>query len=313
MARTPIDLTLPDLTDRRAVVTGGSDGIGLVIARRLAAAGAEVVLPVRSRAKGEAALASIRGRHPSARVVLHDLDLSSLASVEAFAATMRAEGAPVHLLVNNAGVMTPPQRRTTEDGYELQLGTNHLGHVALTAHLMPLLVQGGGRVTSQTSVAARSGSAPLDDPGAERGYDAAAAYRQSKIAQGLFGLELDRRSRAGGWGITSTLAHPGIAPTSLLAARPELGRSGDTVSVRLIRRLSSLGLLAGTPETAALPALLAATTPDPGPDAFFGPQGLGSTRGRPGPQALWKPLRSTEDAARVWAVSERLTGLTVAA
>ncbi|WP_255353806.1 SDR family oxidoreductase, partial [Aeromicrobium sp. Leaf272] len=216
-------MAVPDLTGRRAVITGASDGIGLVIARTLAAAGADVVLPVRNRTKGEAAVRTIRGRHPGARLTLHDLDLSSLASVEAFAATMRAEGEPIHLLVNNAGVMTPPERQTTQDGFELQLGTNHLAHVALTAHLLPLLVDGGARVTSQVSVAARSGVINWDDPGFERAYDGMRAYRQSKIALGLFGLELDRRSRVEGWGITSNLSHPGVAPTSLLAARPEVG------------------------------------------------------------------------------------------
>lgn len=307
MAPRTYDIDVPDLTGRRAVITGGSDGIGLVIARTLASAGADVVLPVRNRVKGDAAVRTIRDRHPQARLTLHDLDLSSLASVEAFATTMRAEGDPIHLLVNNAGVMTPPERQTTQDGFELQLGTNHLAHVALTAHLLPLLVAGGARVTSQVSVAARSGTINWDDPGSERAYDGMRAYRQSKIALGLFGLELDRRSRAQGWGITSNLSHPGVAPTSLLAARPEVGRSGDTLGVRVIRRLSALGVLVGTPESAALPALMAATAPDPA--TFYGPQGLGGTGGAPGPQDLWKPLGDLDDAARSWDLSERLTGV----
>ncbi|WP_300592696.1 SDR family NAD(P)-dependent oxidoreductase, partial [Microbacterium sp.] len=136
------DLPLPDLTGRRAVVTGGSDGIGLVIARSLAGAGAEVVLPVRNRTKGEAAVATIRAAHPGAQVSLRDLDLSSLASVAALGETLVAEAAPIHLLVNNAGIMRPPARQTTADGFEMQFGTNHLAHVALTAHLLPLLRAG---------------------------------------------------------------------------------------------------------------------------------------------------------------------------
>ncbi len=156
--------------------------------------------------------------------------------------------------------MTPPDRQTTADGFELQLGTNHLGHFALVGHLLPLLRAGRARVTSQASVAARSGSIHWDDLDWERSYDGMAAYRQSKIACGLFGLELSRRSAAAGWGITSNLSHPGVAPTSLLAARPELGRADDTTGVKVIRWLSAHGLLVGTVESARLPALMAATT-----------------------------------------------------
>jgi NAD(P)-dependent dehydrogenase (short-subunit alcohol dehydrogenase family) len=309
MAPKTFDFAIPDLTGRRAVITGASDGIGLGIARTVAGAGADVVMPVRNPAKGQAAIATIRERHPDAKLTLRELDLSSLASIEAFGATLRTEGTPVHLLINNAGVMTPPERQTTVDGFELQLGTNHLGHFALTAQLLPLLKDGAARVTSQISVAARSGHINWDDPNFEHTYDAMRAYRQSKIAFGLFGLELDRRSKAAGWGITSNLSHPGVAPTSLLAARPEVGRSADTLGVRVIRRLSALGLFAGTPESAALPALLAATAAEPELSAFYGPQGLGSTSGPPGPQKLWSRLTSTEDAARAWTLSEELTRL----
>ena len=158
MPRTRPDITVPDLTGRRAVVTGASDGVGLGIAARLAAAGAEVVLPVRNPRKGEAALAAIADRTPGADVSLRTLDLSSLASVADLGATLREEGRPIHILINNAGVMTPPDRQSTADGFELQFGTNHLGHVALVAHLMPLLRTGQARMTSQISVAARSGT-----------------------------------------------------------------------------------------------------------------------------------------------------------
>ncbi|TNM69634.1 SDR family NAD(P)-dependent oxidoreductase [Streptomyces sp. NP160] len=307
-------VVVPDLTGRRAVVTGGSDGIGLRIATRLAAAGAEVVLPVRSRTKGEAAAATIRRSAAAARVELRDLDLGSLASVAALGEALCAEGAPVHLLVNNAGVMTPPSRQTTADGHELQLGTNHLGHAALVAHLLPLLREGRARVVSQVSVAAARGAVHWDDPDWERSYDGMAAYRSSKIAQGLFALELDRRSRAGGWGVTSVLSHPGVAPTSLLAARPEVGRSGDTPQVRLIRWLSRRGLLVGTPESAAQPALLAATTPAPPAaerEVQFGPSGPGRLGGRAAEQPLYPALRSTADAARAWDLSQRLAGVTL--
>ncbi len=147
--------TLPNLTGKRAVVTGASDGVGFGIAQRLAAAGAEVVMPVRNTTKGEAAADRIRGEVPGARLVLASVELSSLASIAALGEELRAEGKPIHLLINNAGVMTPPERQTTADGFELQFGTNHLGHMALTGELLPLLKAGQARVTSQASIAAR--------------------------------------------------------------------------------------------------------------------------------------------------------------
>jgi len=307
MPRNKLDVTIPDLTGQRAVVTGASDGIGLSIATRLAAAGAEVIMPVRNADKGARAAQQIRDQHRGSRVTTYDLDLSSLASVAAFGELLCADGSPIHLLINNAGVMHPPQRQTTADGFELQLGTNHLGHFALTSRLMPLLTAGRARVTSQTSIAARSGTINWDDINWERTYDVMAAYRQSKIAVGLFGLELARRNERQGWGITSTISHPGVAPTNLLAARPEVGRLEDTREVRMIRWLSRHGILAGTVDSAALPALAAATASSTAGSQFYGPQGLGNTSGRPGEQKLWKPLRSIEDAQRLWTYSEQAT------
>ena len=236
MPGSTIDIAVPDLTGKRALVTGASDGMGLGIAERLAAAGAEVVLPVRNPRKGEAAIARIRQGVPAAKVSLRSLDLSSLESVAALGDTLREEGHPIHILVNNAGVMTPPDRQVTADGFELQFGTNHLGHFALVARLLPLLQAGRAHVTSQISIAARRGAIHWDDLNWERRYVGQRAYSQSKIAYGLFGLERDRRSRAEGWGITSNLSHPGVAPTNLLAARPELDRSEDTTAARRARR-----------------------------------------------------------------------------
>jgi NAD(P)-dependent dehydrogenase (short-subunit alcohol dehydrogenase family) len=312
MPRTQPDITLPDLTGKLAVVTGASDGMGLVIATRLAAAGAEVVLPVRNRRKGGAAIEKIKQQHPAAAVSLRDLDLSSLDSVAALGATLNAEGRPIHLLINNAGVMTPPSRQVTADGYELQFGSNHLGHFALVAHLMPMLRAGRARVTSQLSVAANENAINWDDLNWERSYNGRHAYSQSKIAFGLFGLELDRRSRSAGWGITSNISHPGVAPTSLLAARPEVGRAKDTAGVRVIRALSRRGILLGTVESAALPALLAATAPGGVLPAaqFYGPRGLGHLGGAPAEQEVYSRLRSEDEAQRIWAISEKLTGAT---
>ncbi|WP_150254161.1 SDR family oxidoreductase [Nocardiopsis deserti] len=311
MPRRTIDITVPDLTGKRALVTGASDGMGLGMAERLAAAGAEVIMPVRNPRKGEDAIARIRRSHPDARVSLRGLDLSSLASVAALGDTLREEGLPIHILVNNAGVMTPPDRQTTADGFEVQFGTNHLGHFALVGHLLPLLRAGRARVTSQVSIAARRGAVNWEDLNWERSYDGMRAYSQSKIAFGLFGLELERRSRAGGWGVTSNLSHPGVAPTSLLAARPELGRDRDTLGVRLIRALSARGVLAGTVETAKLPALMAATDPAARPGVLYGPSGPGNLGGPPAEQRLYSPLRSADEAERVWRVSEQLTGTAI--
>ncbi|HSK60452.1 MAG TPA: SDR family oxidoreductase [Actinomycetospora sp.] len=229
MSGTP-DITVPDLTGRRAVVTGASDGIGLGIARRLAAAGAEVVLPVRNPHKGQAAITAIREQTPRASVSLRELDLSSLASVAALGATLRDEGRPIHILINTAGVMTPPERQSTADGFELQFGTNHLGHVALVAHLLPLLRAGRARVTSQLSVAARSGRIDWDDLQRRNSYAGMTAYSQSKIAFGLFALELDRRSnaRAGASPATSpTRGSPRPACSPPAPNSDATGRPGD--------------------------------------------------------------------------------------
>ncbi|MCE0764257.1 SDR family oxidoreductase [Pseudonocardia kujensis] len=312
MPRRRPDIAVPDLSGRRVVLTGGSDGVGLGLAVRLAAAGAELILPVRNPRKGEAALARIRAQAPGAHVSLRELDLSSLGSVAALGETLRGEDRPIHVLINNAGVMTPPDRQTTADGFELQFGTNHLGHFALVAHLLPLLRAGRGRVTSQVSVAAARGAIHWPDLNWERAYDGRRAYGQSKIALGLFGLELDRRSRALGWGITSNLAHPGVAPTNLLGARPEIGRAGETAGRRFIGALSARGILLGTADSAGLPALHAATSPGAERGRLYGPSGPGHLGGPPAQQKLYTPLRDTDAATRLWEISEELAKVTVA-
>ncbi|WP_116953145.1 SDR family oxidoreductase [Jiangella endophytica] len=307
MART-IDIEIPDQTGRIAVITGASDGIGLVIATRLARAGAEVIMPVRNTAKGEKAAERVRGLVPGAKIATRALDLSSLDSVAALADQLVGEGRPIDLLVNNAGVMTPPSRQLTEDGFELQFGTNHLGHFALTLGLLPLLRQGRARVTHQTSIAARSGAINWGDLNWERTYDVRKAYSQSKIAVALFALELDQRSAVAGWGITSNLSHPGVSPTNLLAAQPGMGRQRDTGSVRLIRLLSRVGVT-GTVDSAALPALLAATGADSRGSEFYGPSGRSNLGGAPARRDLWTPMRNPDDARRLWDVSEGLVGV----
>jgi NAD(P)-dependent dehydrogenase (short-subunit alcohol dehydrogenase family) len=303
-----IDIAVPDLTGKLAVVTGASDGIGQVIARRLAEAGAELILPVRNLAKGDAAADRVRAHVPGAQIVTRSLDLSSLESVAALTDQLITAGRPVDMLVNNAGVMTPPNRQTTKDGFELQFGTNHLGHFALTLALLPLLREAGGRVIHQTSVAARRGAINWNDLNWETGYDGMKAYSQSKIAVGLFAQELDARSRAAGWGITSNLSHPGISPTNLLAAQPGLGRQHDTGGVRMIRLLSRLGI-AGTPDTAALPAVMAATVASSDKSLFFGPKR--QIGGPPVELSPWSTM-NPHDARRVWDTSEQLIGVRLA-
>jgi NAD(P)-dependent dehydrogenase (short-subunit alcohol dehydrogenase family) len=283
MARTT-DIHLPNLTGTLAVVTGASDGIGLVIATRLAQSGAEVIMPVRTPAKGDKAAEQVRGAAPDATVSTRALDLSSLDSVAALADGLRAEGRAINFLINNAGVMQPPSRQVTRENFELQFGTNHLGHFALTLSLLPLLREGSARVTHQTSVAARSGAINWDDLNWETSYDAMKAYTQSKIAVGLFARELDARSRA--------------AAT--------LGRQKDTTGRRMVSVLSRLGI-AGTVSSAAQPALVAATGAQSRGDQFFGPVRV--IGGRPTVTEMWAPMRDRGDARRMWDESEHLTGV----
>lgn len=305
-----IDIPVPDQSGRIAVVTGASDGIGFHIAARLARAGAEIVMPVRNPVKGAAAAHRIHQEVPGARVDVRALDLSSLESVADLAVGLVREGRPIDVLVNNAGIMTPPRRQMTREGFELQLATNHLGHFALTVRLLPLLRAAGATVTTQVSVAARRGEVAWDDISWEGGYDPMAAYSSSKIAMGLFAMELHRRSEAEGWGVRSTLSHPGVTPTNLLAAHPEMGRPRATPQIRLIRLLSRLGV-AGTPEVAALSAVHAATSPGARSGTMYGPSRFGHISGPPAEQRVFRPLQSPEDGHRIWTLSERLAGVSV--
>lgn len=240
-----------------------------------------MLLPVRNPRKGRAAVDRISQAAPGAEVSLHALDLSSLASVAALGDTLREEGRPIHILINNAGVMTPPDRQTTTDGFELQFGTNHLGHFALVAHLLPLLRAGQARVTSQISVAANRGDINWQDLNWERSYDGMKAYSQSKIAFGLFGLELDRLSRTHGWGITSNLSHPGIAPTNLLAARPEVGRDTETGAGSSSVPCPAGASSSGPPRPRRSPPCTPRRPPKPGRAASTGRAGSGNSEARP--------------------------------
>ena len=303
------DITVPDLTRKLAVVTGASDGVGFEIAARLARSGAEIVMPVRNLAKGDAAAARIRERTPDAVIQVRSMDLASLHSVAAFADELLAAGRPIDILINNAGLMTPPTRQTTTDGFELQFGTNHLGHFALVTRVLPLLAAGGAHVTSQVSVAANQGAINWDDLAWERSYDSMKAYSSSKISLGLFAMELQRRSEAEGWGIQSNLSHPGVTPTNLLSAQPGMGRPRDTTAVRIIRAMSRRGILVGTPQSAALSAVFAATSSDAKGGRLYGPKGFQHLSGPPAEQPMYSRLLDADAGRRVWSEAERLTGI----
>lgn len=299
MARwTPDDI--PPQHGRTAIVTG-TGGLGFEDAVALARAGASVVLAGRNAAKGAEALNRIRTMLPSADVRFEDLDLASLASVTAFAARITQRHESVDMLINNAGVMVPPRRKVTADGFELQLGTNHLGHFALTAHLLPIL-RAGARVVSLSSVAARAGAIDFDDLNSTCSYAAMKAYSQSKLACLMFALELQRRSDAAGLGIVSIASHPGVARTDLLHNGP-----GRRSAHGLARTL--LPFLFQPADRGALPTLYAATALDGAGGAYYGPDGIAEVRGYPTlaripPQALDKDV-----AAHLWQVSEELTGV----
>jgi NAD(P)-dependent dehydrogenase (short-subunit alcohol dehydrogenase family) len=303
---------VPDLSGKLAVVTGSNSGLGFGLARRLSTAGADVVMAVRNRAKGEAAIDQIRATVPDAKLTIKPLDLSSLASVAALGEQLNAEGRPIDILINNAGVMTPPKRDTTADGFELQFGSNHLGHFALTAHLLPLLrAAEGARVVSLSSLAARRGRIHFDDPQFERSYKPMQAYGQSKLAVLMFARELDRRSNEAGWGIVSTAAHPGLTKTNLQIAGPSHGRTTPAVMERLYTlswRLTPF--LWQEIDEGILPALYAATSPQADGGGFYGPHGIYEASGG-GVKPAKVPARARDDAdsRRLWEISEQLTGV----
>lgn len=293
---------IPSQQGRTAVVTG-TGGLGFHDALELARAGARVVIAGRNPQKGAAAVEGIRRNVAKADVRFEPMDLASLESIEAFAARLRASQGSLDLLINNAAVMAPPRRKLTANGFELQLGTNHLGHVALTAHLLPLLRKGSRpRVVSLSSVAARSGALHFDDLQFERGYKPMLAYGQSKLACLMFAFELQRQSDANGWGLQSIAAHPGIARTDLLP-----NGAGPASPEAIIRRF--LWFLFQPAAQGALPTLFTATSPEARGAHYYGPDRLGETRGHPVAARIPPQALAQKDAARLWAESTRLTGV----
>jgi NAD(P)-dependent dehydrogenase (short-subunit alcohol dehydrogenase family) len=295
---------IPPQTGRHAVVTGAG-GLGYETALALAAAGASVVLASRSPTKGAESVSRIRGAHLDARIVFEQLDLARLASIADFAARMVAADRPIDLLVNNAGVMMPPRRQTTSDGFELQFGTNHLGHFALTHRLAGLLRRGSApRVVTVSSGAHHMGRIDFDDlQWTQRRYQPMAAYGQSKLANLLFTQELQRRSDAGGWGLISAAAHPGYARTELIANGPGVDGAMARVGRVLLEPLMSQSAAAG-----ALPQLYAATSPDAVGGGYYGPAGFMEMTGPPKPARVSARAADAAVAKRLWDVSEQLTG-----
>lgn len=287
-----------------AVITGSTGGIGYETARALSVAGAEVILAARNAAKGEETIRKIIQEVPNARVRFEQIDLACLDSVRKFAQRLITENHPPDLLINNAAVMNPPSRLETADGFELQFGTNYLGHFALTGLLLPLLRQAGTpRVVTLSSVAARSGVIDFDDLQAERGYKPMKAYSQTKLACLMFSLELQRRSEASGWGIESMAAHPGISRTDLIH-----NGAGAKSAAGLAR--SILWFLFQPAAQGALPTLFAATSPHAKGGGYYGPAGFAEIRGAPTSAAIPKLALDPEAASRLWEMSEPLAGVT---
>ncbi|TDC71291.1 SDR family NAD(P)-dependent oxidoreductase [Actinomadura sp. GC306] len=292
---------IPDQRGRRVIVTGANSGIGYHTALQLARHGASVVLACRSAERGQTAFDRIRAAAPDADVTLASLDLADLASVRAFAE--RYGDAPLDILVNNAGVMAIPHR-TTADGFEMQFGTNHLGHFALTGLLLPALRSAEApRVVSVTSGFAWSGRLDFDDLQGERRYRKWNAYAQSKLANLVFARELDRRVPE----VTSVAAHPGYAATNLQQTGPRMQGS------KLMEKATGLGnaVVAQSAAAGALPSLYAATAPDVHGGACYGPRIL-QFRGAPIEVVTPPRANRPEQAARLWDVSETLTGVAYA-
>jgi NAD(P)-dependent dehydrogenase (short-subunit alcohol dehydrogenase family) len=299
MSRTWTADAIPDQQGRVAIVTGANSGLGRITALELARHGARVVVACRSVEKGDAVAEQILAETGAQKPSVQELDLGSLDSVRRFAAAF--SGQRVDLLVNNAGVMMTPQR-TTSDGFELQLGTNHLGHFALTGLLLDALQRSdAARIVTLSSNEHKGGRIDFDDLQQERDYSPRGSYQRSKLANAVFAVELDRRLRAARSPVVSVFAHPGYAATNLQ-------RSGPTGPVKAVLAITNR-VVAQRPERGALPTLYAATAPGVAGGDYYGPNGLGEMRGFP------KKVRASDDAydpevgARLWQVSEELTGV----
>ena len=283
------------------IVTGGSSGIGLEAAKVLALKGAAVILAVRNVAKAQKVIEKFRSENPDAAMNVMHLDLADLKSTRDFADKYRSNHKHLHILINNAGVMIPPYRKT-KDGFESQFGTNHLGHFALTGHLLPLLLATPhSRVVSTSSIAARKGVIHFDNLDGSRGYNPMKFYRQSKLANLLFAVELQHRLEVAGRSTISVACHPGISVSNLLS------RGSGKEPNRLLKKM--MRIVAQPAHKGALPTLYAATNPDLKGGEYIGPDGPGNRKGNPVQTTEASHLFDKVIAAKLWKLSEDLTGV----
>jgi NAD(P)-dependent dehydrogenase (short-subunit alcohol dehydrogenase family) len=295
---------IPPLQGRVAIVTGATGGLGEKAAQELARAGAETILAGRNAIKGQAAVAAIRDKFPAAQVGFEAVDLADLASVAEFAQRYSSTHQSLDILINNAGVMALPHRQTTVDGFEMQFGTNFLGHFALTARLLPQLrAAAAPRIVNLSSIAHRTGTIDFGDLQGDRFYLPWKAYSQSKLAMLMFALELQRRSDATGWKLISLAAHPGWARTDLFTNGP--GTGGFIGFGAML----AAPIFSQSAEHGALPILFAATSPGVEPGGYYGPNGIGELKGPPGPARIGPQAKNRATAARLWESSERLLGV----
>jgi NAD(P)-dependent dehydrogenase (short-subunit alcohol dehydrogenase family) len=290
---------MPDLHGHLVLLTGATSGIGFEAAAQLAAHGADLCLLGRNAARGDAALAKIRSRHRTANVEFELIDMASLASIRGFADRFLSGSPAIDVLVNNAGVMAIPRRTLTPDGFEMQFGTNYLGHFALTALLLPALLRSlSPRVVTVASLAHRSAQLDFDDLQSAKRYDPLIAYRRSKLADLIFALELHRRAAAAGSRLKSIAVHPGLAMTGILSRAGTLARLVMGTLGHLVTQSAARG---------ALPTLYGATSPDAMSGGYYGPDGPGEMWGYPAPARIAPQAADPITGARLWSVSEQLT------
>ncbi len=305
---------------RRFLITGANSGVGYSAAVELARHGAVVILACRDRARGQAALEQLRrdATGPQSRASdaeLIDLDLASLESVRAVAEAELDRGLPLHALINNAGVMAPPRRLETKEGFELQFGTNVIGHFALTCRLMPALMlaresipEDAPRVVTLSSIAHKRGKIEFDDLQSRRNYNPMAAYAQSKLADLMFAFELDRRLKAAHIAMVSIAVHPGVARSNLF----KVGNSQGLARVAETLLQHSIGSLLNSQAGGAVPTLFAAASPEAKSGAYYGSQGLNEMRGGDvGPAKIAEQAKDQAAWARLWGVCEELSGITL--
>ncbi len=306
---------MPSQTGRRVLITGANSGIGYMAALKLARKDATVLLACRDRVRGEAALSRIHAEAPGANLELLLLDLASFASIHEVAARELDRGLPLDILINNAGVMAPPKRQQTQDGFELQFGTNVLGHFALTGLLMPALERAADKATSQetrprvvtiASIAHKRGKLNFDDIQSLKQYSPMGAYQQSKLSDLMFSFEFERRLQAKNSGVISLAAHPGVSETNLFKVGSGKGLAG--VAERAIAH--TIGTLMNTDAEGALPTLYAAISSEAVGGGYYGPQGFQEMRGGDVGTAKVAPQALDQAAAtKLWNICEDLTGV----